>query len=271
MIIEFIGTPGSGKTSLLHTAVESLREAGMRPFTVVEASRVFAARTTVGKVVQVIAPASIRQQMLWQVFHSLSSLKRVRFKQEHHQLFTLIARWQSDRPEDAGAQQRRVEYWLNQLAGYYSFLSANTQAGEVLLFDEGFVHRVVQLFASPVETPDAAKVAAYAALIPQPDLVVYVNAPVEVCLKRIHERGVWQRMQNKSPEELHHFLENADLAVTQMVARLIAQNWQVIEVDNSQSDISTAQQSLSMQLTQTLYPNLSETLPVLEFQRVQST
>lgn len=271
MIIEFIGTPGSGKTSLLHAAADSLRETGMRPFTVIEASRVFATRTAVGKAVQVITPASIRQQMLWQVFHRLSSLKRVRFKQEHHQLFTLIARWQRERPEAAGAQQRRVEYWLNQLAGYYSFLSANIQAGEVLLFDEGFVHRVVQLFASPIETPDAAKVAAYAALIPQPDLVVYVNTPVEVCLKRIYERGVWQRMQDRSPEELHHFIENANLAVTQMVAQLIAQNWRVIEVDNSQSELSTAQQSLSMQLSQTLFSNRSVTLPVLEFQRVQST
>ena len=119
-----------------------------------------------------------------------------------------------------------------------------------MLFDEVFVHRVVQLFASSTEQPNPENIAVYAGLIPQPDLVIYIKAPVDVCVQRIYDRGVWQRMQDRTPAELQQFIIHAAQAVTLMFEQLKTGGWNVIEVDNSGSELYLAQQELSVKLSQ---------------------
>lgn len=270
MIVEFIGTPGSGKTTLLRTAANYFLASGLRPYTVIEASRVFASRTVPGKAVQLLLPHSLRQKLLWQVFYQLSRFQQLRFKHQHQELIRLVDRWQSERPADASTPGRRVEFWWGQLAGYYAFLSSHIQVDEVLLLDEGFVHRVVQLFASPTEHPSQEKIVAYAGLIPQPDLVIYTIAPVEVCLQRILDRGVWPRMQGLTSYELRQFIMNAAQAVSFMSAQLKADGWNLIEIDNSSPDFINAQQELFAKLSQAGYLENESQVPATLQQQVST-
>jgi hypothetical protein len=250
MIVEFIGTPGAGKSTLLPAVIASFRERGVQACTVVEAARPYARRTLIGGAVARLSPAHLQQPLLWQVFYSLSFIYRLKFMIRHPRLVGRVWASQVRRPESAGARERRVLYWFFHQAGIYEFLTARADAGEALVFDEGFIHRVVQLYASAVETPDPARIASYIDLLPVPNLVVVPRAPIEVCERRVYSRGVWHHFRHRSAGELSQYLANAALVVNLTVDYIKRKGWQVIEIDNGQDDPAPAIAEVRSRLAQ---------------------
>jgi thymidylate kinase len=244
MIVELIGAPGSGKTTLLPAVMAVLKEHGLQPYTVVEASRPFVRRVFAGQLAYRLSPVSVRRQITWQLFYHLSSLYRIKFYAKHPRLTWFVFSSQVGRPVAAEIRRRRVLYWFWRLAGYYEFLCGRLRTSETLVLDEGFVHRVVQLNASEVEIPQGDRISTYLRLIPQPDLVIFVDASTEVCQRRVFDRGVWQNFSHKTPEQVARFVEHAHQAVTMALTELKLLGWPVVVVDNSSNDITIAQKEL---------------------------
>ena len=247
-IIEFIGTPGSGKTTLVPAVVETLQELGLGAYTVIEAARPFAKRTLAGKIICRLTPSSFHRPLLWQVFYHLSTLYRLKFFIGHPRLIRQVLASQRRRPIPAAAR-RYALYWFFHLVGYYEFLKAHARLDEVLIFDEGFIHRVVQLFASEVEEPDPTQVRAYIDLLPQPDLVIAPQAPLEVCIDRIYQRGLWERFSQKSPAEVSLFMKNCFLVVNLALVHIRSEGWNVIEIDSGNLDPGKSKAELRAKLS----------------------
>lgn len=254
MIIEFIGGPGAGKTTLIPTVIESLQERGIKAYTVVDAARPYARRTVWGKLVGHLAPPSLRRPLLWQIFYRLSALYRLKFLLKHPRLIWRVWRSQWRRPAAADARRRKVLYWFFRLIGYYEFLQAHLQPREALIFDEGFVHRVVQLHASGVEEPVPAQIWAYLDLLPPPDWVIFIQAPPEVCERRIYSRGLWERLRHKDPAEISRFVANAWFIVNVAVDHLKGEGWRVVEVDNGSDDLVASKAKLRRRLRRMSVP-----------------
>lgn len=261
MIVEFIGTPGAGKTTLLPVVADFYDAQGMRAYTVVEAARPFAARTVFGKVVRRLAPARWRRQLLWQVFYQLSRLYRLSFLARHWQLVWMVVRFQYQRPLN-NVDRHHVLYWFYHQVGYYAFLKAHAMPNEVLLFDEGFIHRVVQHYASEKESPNLIHMLDYINLLPQPDLVIYPIANQELCERRVYERGLWQRFEQKSPAEVSRYIANACAVVEEAVQQIKRRGWTVIEVNNDNVERIVAAAELHVALA--LLPQTVVTHAVVE-------
>jgi thymidylate kinase len=259
ILLEFIGPPGAGKTTLLPAAAEALADRGLSVFTVAEAARPFARRTWPGAAVARLAPKRWRGPLLWQTFYRLSVLDRFRFCAGHKRLLRLVLASQWRRPAAADARQRRVLYWYFRHAGYYEFLRKRAAPGEVLLFDEGFLHRVVQLFASVVERPESQTIKPYLDLLPRPDLTIAIMAPAEVCVDRIYSRGLWNRFGDKTPEEVSRFVSHSHRAVTLALDAVVEAGWPVLEVENSAGDPAQAAALLQEKLAR--YPLPSGAAP----------
>jgi thymidylate kinase len=248
LVVEFFGTPGAGKTTLLKAAQTIFQQRGLRTYSVVEAARPFAQRTVLGKAVHRLSPSQYRKQLLWQVFYYTSLIDRLKFVRKHRDLVRYVTHSQKRRPVEAAIRERRVLYWFNHLMGYYEFLTTHTQPGEVLIWDDGFVHRAVHLHASMVETPALADVRTYVDLIPQPDLVIVPCTPIEVCEERIMQRGIWKHFRDRSRSELRQYLTSASQVVTGTIDYLKAKGWTVIEVDNSSHDLALTHEELQKKL-----------------------
>jgi thymidylate kinase len=134
--------------------------------------------------------------------------------------------------------------------GYFEFLRQHARPNEILLFDEGFNHRVVQLFTSSIEKPTQAQIAAYIDLLPQPDLLIFVQASTAVCEQRIYQRGLWQRARHKTPAEIAQFVRHAHEAVELATAYARHKRWLVLEVANDGQDLKAVQANLYQQLAQ---------------------
>lgn len=244
MIIEFIGAPGAGKTTLLPVATECLRARGVHAFTVVAGARPVARRTLPGRIAERWSPAALRNPLLWRVFLCGSLCYRAGFVLRHPRLFGHVVHSQRGRPAAALVRERRVLHWFFRLAGDYAFLRSHLRAEEALILDEGFVHRVVQLFASGVEAVNVAGVAAYLEQLPRPDLVIHIHAPAPVCEERIYGRGLWARWQGTERAEISRFVCNAHATVDHAVAHLTQRGWPVIHIDNSSPEPTFAQEAL---------------------------
>ena len=202
-----------------------------------------------GKVIGALFPGRLRRTALWQVFYLYSFLKRREFANQNQALMETVLPYQSSRPITNGDRDH-VLRWFIHLTGYYQFFTDSIEDGEVLIFDEGFVHRVVQLFSSENENPDFEAVTEYLELIPKPDLVVFTNAPEDICIERVITRGVWDRYRDKDPDDTKRFLANAWTVVNFTVDRLREKNWNLIEVLNDNQDIPNVQERFKQTLSE---------------------
>jgi len=255
VVVELVGAPGAGKTTLLPAVLRACRAAGLHPYTVVEAARPFAARTPVGRTIGGLLPTTLRRKALWAVFLGARALGAVRLAAGRPRLVRYVLASQRGRPPGADRRERRVLHWYARSAGAYRFLTARARAGEAIVMDEGFVHRAVQLHASSVEAPEPARIEKYADLIPRPDLLVHVRAPVEVCERRVRSRGPWERFRGRDPRELSRFVAHAHRATELVVEAVRARGWPVIAIDNDGEDPAEAGAALA--------PRVVAALPVV--------
>jgi hypothetical protein len=235
LVVEFVGTPGSGKTTLSTALVALLGERRVGAATIVGAAREHASRTLLGRAIERLAPHSFKRAFLWQVFYLLGAIHAFGFARDQHALTRHVVGTQLGRLIPRSTR-RHILFWFFQLGGRYRFLTATPFPGGVLVLDDGFLHRCVHLTASHVEEPDAERVAAYVDLLPRPDLVVFTTAGLEACERRVWERGVWPHSQHLSAAELSRYLRNAERAVQLAVRRARERGWTVVEIANEGRD-----------------------------------
>ncbi len=262
-IVEFISTPGAGKTTLLPVVKNFFAAHGLQAWSVLEASRPFAQRTSLGRLVAVWSPPSLKGPLLWQVFYQASRMRRAAFRRENRELLDSVLRFQRSRPISPTDRQHVLRWFIN-LTGQYHFLKAHASAGDVLLFDEGFVHRVVQLFASEIEVLDEIHVQSYLGLLPAPDLIVTPQASLETCVERVYRRGIWERFKDHDIGNVYRFMANAHNAVNLAVEYIQMRGWPLIQIDNEHQPPAEAAHQLQQKLTDLYAPVREEVfVPVI--------
>jgi hypothetical protein len=243
IVIELIGTPGSGKTTLSRSLVEMLREQGIEAATIVEAARPRARRTLPGRFVAWVAPGRIGNAVLWWLFYLYGSGQAVAFAFERPALARQVRRSQRGRPVSTH-MKRHILYWWAQLAGRYRLLTRGVNGRSVLVIDDGFLHRSAALHASHLEDPDPSAIAAYVDLLPPPDLVIRPMAGPDVCEGRVHDRGIWAHSRSLRRDEIARSLRNAEHAVDLAVRRARMRGWNVVEIDNGERDLELVELDL---------------------------
>jgi AAA domain len=243
VVIEFIGTPGVGKTTLSNELVSLFQENKIDASTIVGAARGHALRTLAGQAVARFTPNSLRRASLWQLFYLLSTIQIAPFVLEHFRLTLFVLRTQLRRRIPMAARRNGL-FWFFQLAGRCRFLRTTSRAREMLVVDDGFLHRSVNLNASHNEEPNPCQVAAYVDLAPRPDLVVFAVAGRDTCERRIRERGVWPHRRHLSHAELSRYVRNAELVVDMAVQRARERGWTVLEVDNTDRELRQVRREL---------------------------
>jgi hypothetical protein len=259
LIVEFIGTPGAGKSTLARELVEILRERGIAAATVIDAARGSVSRSYLGRTVAWAAPRSLRSGLLWQVFYVLGALNAVAFGRERLPLVRTVLGTQLRRPIPAGTK-RHIVFWFLQLGGRYRLLTTTGLAGEAIVIDDGFLHRCVHLSASHIEAPDPAWVRTYVDLLPKPDLVIHPVAEQALCARRVLERGVWPHSRHLSRVEFDSYLSNAGRAVELAVERVRERGWPVISVDTGGRALDEVRRDLTRALDPLLAAVDQETL-----------
>jgi energy-coupling factor transporter ATP-binding protein EcfA2 len=240
MILEFLGNSGSGKSTLIPVLLRLAQERGLAAMSMTEAIHHGMQRTWVGWVVGRLVPSGWQGPILWRVFsYLLAPWYIASFAVRHPRLMRFVIGSQARRPI-SWSHRRLILCLYLEMIGHYAFLRHWTEPDQIVVLDEGFVHRVVHLLVSASEQPDVERVVAYLKLVPRPDLVVGVQAPLDLCLERIHSRGLQARLRDRPAHEVACFLAHAEQVVSVAFQYLQDAGWDTVIVSNDGDLAATA-------------------------------
>jgi thymidylate kinase len=229
MIIEFTGSPGSGKNTLSLVLKQILSDLGLKAMLLTEAGRCCLKRTFLGSLICFITPPRWQEKVLWGVFRRLIVLYRLKFVIKNRML-TWRAMRVLTRHQLPWRERRSILRWFLRDASYYQFFRKRLRPGEVLILDEGLVHRATSLYASASEDPNPLEIMNYVKLLPRPDLVIWVQTLPDICVERVCSRKIYRRYLGK---DLPSFLANSVKVIEMAVHGIKDMGWDLIEVSNN--------------------------------------
>jgi hypothetical protein len=101
--------------------------------------------------------------------------------------------------------------------GVHLALSSGAHSREIVVVDEGTVSSAHAILAHVEHPPRAEDVDAFCRLVPMPDRVVLVSAPLETVLARTQSRQD-PPLRHRSCEDRERFIRHAHAAFERMVA-----------------------------------------------------
>lgn len=251
LIIEIMGVPAAGKTVLSDAVRVALVDMGFTPLTPQEAGRPAAERGTFGGLIRSM-PRPARRAAGWAVFSLERRIATIAEIVGHPQHWWWLIRRQRIRPTGSARRQRQVLRWQLQLAGDFRLLTKRLGPKEALLVDEGFAHRVIQLFTSPVEQGNPNDIGRYLSTVPRSDLLVYIDTDVSIAVERLADRGMWPWLANRPAGDAAAYVRHAHAAVATAASVAARRGWRLTRVANNGTDPSAALVELRTQVQQAL-------------------
>lgn len=201
--IEFCGIPGSGKSTLCAATVQQLRRQNRAVWDLRRlVSRQLRRRNSGWAAAALAAVLPGWREAVLGFQHSLED--SLHFAATHPEFAALIHRWLA---EPGRSQFWRETVYRAVLISVYEFeLAAATDRR--VLFAENFAQRFFSLRGYGVSRSPQEDARQYAALMPRPAAVVWVNTPTELCGQRVRNRPRLPLLfQEESPERLIEFFE----------------------------------------------------------------
>lgn len=234
MIVEFTGIPGTGKSTLLPFVKHLLHQHGLKAMSCEEAERWCLGRTFLGRMISTV-PSAVGRELATSTASCLVIVFSVlKFSLENSRLVRDVLVFQMNRRMPCLHFAIVLRNFVL-TAGYYHFFREHLEAGEAVLVDEGFVHRVVSLYVSESENADPEVVENYLKLLPHVDLVIFVKAPLGVCLERIVRRRVPRRLRGLALPKIAQALANMERAIEIASRHLGGRGWLTLEADNTRA------------------------------------
>ena len=197
MIVEFVGLPGSGKTTLHQRAVDRLEAFGEPYWT---SGTLGESKGYVSSWSPRFFPRGIVNALRKVSAKSRRVLSMTEAMLKSHRLVGLAVWYLLMSRRSVHDKVFAARLFFVALGNYWR-VRTHTLADQIVLFDEGVVHRAFTVFVDGRREIDLAAIRRYAHMIPLPDVLVYLKVSPDVALERTHARprGLSRRFQGLSP------------------------------------------------------------------------
>ncbi len=232
-VVELLGIPGSGKTTLARELVRSVSGAVALEDAVHAAVRDRGEDPLARTVARLPRSSSGR---LWRSSYSRSTDRfsgLTSFLGANPQTMEAVLAGQRSR-KDRDLGQDLVLGWLLNLMARYQ-LATERSTAEWLVIDEGFCQRGVALFSHGFVPADLEMLDIYVGSIPQPDVVVVVDTPLEICESRLDQRGWSERVRHLPIGARREFLAGAAATTNATAQRLETSGVEIARIDGAAS------------------------------------
>jgi len=199
MIIEFAGCSGAGKSTLLDELLRYCRERNLSVRT--------APQALLGWIPEVI----VRQPTLQNLMLDVAGVCRRIVDPDPYREFLKFARSAIRRDTDRRLRGLNAYRGVLRALGIHAALSSEAHKPGMVLVDEGTVNSAHGILVHVKQPPRSEDIDAFCKLVPMPDLVVHVTAPLDVVLARTFSRRN-PPLPNRSREDRERFIRHAHAA-----------------------------------------------------------
>lgn len=247
MMIECVGMIGAGKSTVTRQLKDLLVEHG---WTVLEPRKAIEQcwqRSLIGKFSARLVPERRHNVVLKGYLRIVNVWFSLVFSLRHPRLVWQVC---------AAQRQRTIPWWHRciilqlffDVAAAYQFLQRRLAAGEAVIFEEGLMHRAINIYAWEPGQLEQDDVVSYFQRLPPSDLLVFVLAPYDVCIARAEARGLPLRLRDKDPLTVQRFMQHAQ-HIIELAEQVVADSDRaVLNVDNGDS-LEDGVRTLRSQLT----------------------
>ncbi|HEY7615961.1 MAG TPA: phosphotransferase [Terriglobales bacterium] len=235
--IEFTGEVGAGKTTLAAAFRRQAESCGYRALSPEEAAQLAMERTLPGRWLARLPWTGSRERVLGRLYRWFAApLAQSAFARQHAELMRQVDRSERARRTLPDKHRGIIRRLFFDVAALYQFALPRLKPGELVVLDEGFAHRAVNLFAWEPGEVDVEAVHAYLDCLPVSGLIVMVNAPEGAALERAQARGLPVRLRDKDPEVVQRFITHTGEIIRIAADRFAGQTLhrrQLVTVENS--------------------------------------
>jgi len=218
MIVEFTGCTGSGKTTVSRKVIDKLIGSG---FDVVPVHQEFFGHPSGWK-----ANGTVRNLVM--------DIKACGYILKHARDEAPFLKFCSEMLRDyRGSMIEKLNIFRSvcrKLGTNGRIAGSRDSRNKIVIFDEGIVHSLHNLFVQRDIGPDMARLAAFSDIISLPDVLVYVRSPLEVLMARA--KGRHDLTRRARGEYLPGFIKNAERVFEEFVI-IKKINGRVFTIDNS--------------------------------------
>lgn len=210
--VEFTGLVGSGKSTLADAARELLSNAGTKAYSLREAELACFNRSWGGRTASRLSPKRMRAKLAqallrWFVRPAFASI----FIFRHPALISSVLRLMRGLAHLPAGHRWLIFQRFLAVAGAYQWIRPRLMENELVILDEGLVHRAINLMAWQTHELDPRIVENYFQRLPAVDFLFVVDTPVQESLARAQQRGLPARMRNKSQRVISRFMDNSEI------------------------------------------------------------
>lgn len=235
--MEFIGLPGSGKTTLANRLIHLLRARSLQALDFDEAlDRGLARAARQGGGWKSAVKAALVRRPIRRFWSGVcwpreQVMAGGEFAADHPELLASLTRVLAASGRHPEERKRMFGYLLREFAGFHLF-AAHRREREILVWDEGFCHRALSLWGRWPGPALEDEIAAYVAAIPRPARVFHVGADPQCCIERMRVRGFSPFVEHPDPAEILRKMERLQAVAELTSAALARRGVPVIRIPN---------------------------------------
>ena len=235
-VVEFLGLPGAGKSTMRREVIASMKEAGQSavdlPTAMLAAIRLHGADRLTRAVAIVTRSSS---SPVWRRAYARSTDRftaLTRFLAANPEVMEVVLATQRQR-RGRDLHQERVLSWILSLMANTQLVEETAGRFDWLFIDEGFCQRAIALFGIGFDGKDEILLRSYLGAIPLPEILIVVEASPSVCEARLDE-GEWsERVTRMNPTQRRAFLSTAAHLVELVANEAERLDARVIRIDGT--------------------------------------
>ncbi|MCZ6594991.1 MAG: hypothetical protein O6943_08760 [Bacteroidetes bacterium] len=241
-LIELTGLPGSGKSKILPIVRKYFSNRGLEVYDkhlLVLSCKEFPLNKIFITTFINFFPGTFRDKIL-ALFYRLLDNKQTyiaHYLLENWKFSETILNNISESPFPSYQKNWLVLWWFNIISLYQMGLES-LQKDAIILFDEGFYHKVINFFVHLKTDLEYAKIECYVKGIPNVDILIHVETSLDKCLERLKSRKLPRVIRGSRTPEVRSYLEKSREAIQYSQKIICTKGTKIVKIENSSSPFS---------------------------------
>lgn len=242
-LIEITGIPGSGKSTVAPIIKDFFRKKGFdvqdgvsilnqcRSFPL----NIFFVRMMFKWVTAILSESRIR------TIARILKLKEqyaLKFIEQNAELYKRVINITESRPISKDHKRLTIQFFLNTASSYQIALESLSK-NAILILEEGFAHKATTIFVSVEENSiDFKEIEKYLNEAPKINAIINLKANEVLCQKRLRDRKLPLRLENKTDDEVMKFLSKSKSVIDFTVSYLSNKGVPIFAITNESNTLS---------------------------------